>query len=76
MSLSARSARRAKKELQAAVRVFLCDRDNESQIRFHHFLFRPPGLGLTDRHLPVDLFDLGDVEICKRLDSCQLALCS
>ena len=37
-------------ELQTAVRVFLCDRDDEPKVGFDHFLLRLPCLALAFLH--------------------------
>src|SRR3984957_14806417 len=61
-------------ELQAAVGVFLGDRYHQAQIRLDHFLLRAPRLGLTDRHLAVDVLDVIDRQVMARLDLHQLLL--
>jgi hypothetical protein len=38
------------KELQAAVRIFFSNRDNETEIGFNHFLLRKPGFAFALLH--------------------------
>ena len=61
-------------ELQAAVRVFLRDRNDEAQVGFDHLFLRAAGFGLADRHLAVDFLDLADLEAGHFFDGDQLAL--
>ena len=49
-------------ELQTTVCVLLGDRDNETEVRLNHVLLRAAGLGLSDRHGAIDLFDLENRE--------------
>ncbi len=47
-------------ELQAAVGVFLGDRDNQTQVRFNHLFLRTAGFRFTDGHTTVNVFYLLD----------------
>ena len=49
-------------ELQAAVGVFLGDRDDEAQVRLHHLLLGLAGLALALLHHLHDLAELADLE--------------
>src|SRR5436190_11485526 len=49
-------------ELQAAVGVFLGDRDDETQVRLHHLLLRLPRLALALLHRLDDLAELADLD--------------
>src|SRR5258705_6974175 len=49
-------------ELQAAVGVFLGDRDDEAQVRLHHLLLRLTCLALALLHHLHDLAELADLE--------------
>src|ERR1019366_204473 len=49
-------------ELQATIGVFLGDRDDEAQVRLHHFLLRLARLALALLHYVHDLAELADLE--------------
>jgi len=49
-------------ELQATVDEFLRDRDDEAQVRLHHFLLSLARLALALLHQVHDLAELADVE--------------
>ena len=49
-------------ELQAAIRVFLGDRDHEAQVRLHHLLLGLAGFALALLHHVHDLAELADLE--------------
>ena len=57
-------------KLQAAIGIFFCNRDNQAQVGFHHFLFRAAGSCLAQRHAPIDVFYLrqaeADIHFCDR----------
>src|SRR6266702_1198639 len=61
-------------ELQAAVRVFLGDRNHEAQVGLHHLLLRPPGLRLADRDIAVDFLDVIDRQVILHLEVLELLL--
>jgi len=61
-------------ELQAAVGVFLCNRDDQAQVGLGHFFFGITGTTLTSGHLTVDLTQVGQRQNHSGLDVDQTLL--